>query len=88
MKTISIKFLILLSFCFFELNAQMFLPEFTQPEKVKELSTTGAEESLPLFFNNGESVYFYRTYFTDFKHNRKSQSNRIVGFTPNSKAFK
>lgn len=74
MKTSNLKFLILLSFCFFKLNAQMLLPEFTQPQQLKELSTIGAEESLPLFFNNGESVYFYRTYMEGEGSNLKIKS--------------
>lgn len=41
--------------------SQMIIPKFYTPQKVEELSSD-AEESMPLPFNQGKSLYFYRTY--------------------------
>ena len=44
-------------------SAQMLLPKFGEGVKVTEISTDKNEEGTPVFFNEGKSVYFSRTYF-------------------------
>ena len=52
-------------FCLFGVGSsygQMFIPKFEPPQNLSNINVEGAEESLPLPYNNGESIYFVRTY--------------------------
>ncbi len=58
------KILLPLIFLFasIEASAQLFIPKFEDPQRLTSISKTFAEESMPLPFNNGENIYFVRTY--------------------------
>gem|GEM_PF-1143842 len=40
----------------------MFIPKFEPPQNLSEINRNGAEESMPVPYNDGENLYFVRTY--------------------------
>ena len=77
-------FLITLIFVSYQLSAQILIPEFEKPTKLTIINDDKAEEIMPVPFNNGESMYFVRTYVEGgAKNRRKGQevwsSNRTNG---------
>lgn len=68
-------------------KAQMLIPEFSEPILIEDLSSS-AEESMPITFNNGEGIYFYRTYVQGEGENTKIKGQDIWTSTKKKNGWK
>mgnify|MGYP005845286225 CR=1 FL=1 len=59
-----------------QLQAQLMIPVFSEPETIEALNSD-AEESMPLSFNEGDGFYFYRTYVEGEGSNTKIKGQDI-----------
>ncbi len=75
--TTTMRYFILSVFTFFSFisKAQLFLPEFEKLQKLEVLNSSG-EESMPIPYNNGDKIFFVRTY-VDGTLKQKSQGQEV-----------
>ncbi|MBD98819.1 MAG: hypothetical protein CMO34_03165 [Verrucomicrobia bacterium] len=68
-------FFIGLTLCHFS-SAQFMIPKFEEPQKIDELSTND-EEGFMVPFNDGQEMYFYRTYSKGDGSDAKSKGEAV-----------